>query len=95
MNKTGSLVVAATLTCFVSNPHAQTFPQQESLRDVARRSGGRASFIVDVDWPFFSLQDLASKADVIVQGRIESATGQLTKDETWVRTAFAFQPCAS
>ena len=92
MNKTGSLVVAATLTWFVSNPDARTFPQQESLRDVARRNGGRGSFIHDADPPFFSLEDLASKADVIVHGRIESATGQLSKDETWVRTAFAFQP---
>jgi hypothetical protein len=92
MNKTGSLVVAATLTCFVLNPDARTFSQQESLTDVARRNGGRASLIVNGDWPFFPLQDLASKADLIVQARIESATGQLTKDETLVRTAFAFQP---
>ena len=95
MNNTGSLVVAATLMCFLSNPDARTFPQQESLRDVARRNGGRASAIVNGDWPFFSLQDLASKADVIVHARIESATGQLTKDETGVRTAFAFNRCAS
>jgi hypothetical protein len=92
MNRILSLVVAAMLTGVASTRAVRAFDQQPRLKDVAREHGGRASMIANVDMPFFPLQDLASKADLIVHARIESATGQLTTDEQWVRTAFAFQP---
>ena len=92
VHKVLSLVVIATVACLVSNPDARASRQQESLKEIARRHNGVARMLVNVDAPFFSLEDLASKSDLIVQARIESATSQLAVDELSVITAYAFQP---
>ena len=66
--------------------------QSNSLKDAARRQGGKVSDYLQVEMPFASLSQVVSAADVILRARITSKESRLTQDEQFVRTYFAFNP---
>jgi len=66
--------------------------QSGSIKDEARRQGGKVSDYLQVEMPFASLSQVVSAADVILRARIMSKESRLTQDERFVRTYFAFNP---
>jgi hypothetical protein len=69
---------------------AQGEPQ--SLRDSARRNGGRANLRIHANMPFGSLPRVVEVADLIVRGRVLKAEPRLSKDEDYVLTYFTLAP---
>jgi len=82
------LLVALTLVPLA----AGSSEQSGSIKDEARRQGGKVSDYLQVEMPFASLSQVVSAADVILRARIMSKESRLTQDERFVRTYFAFNP---
>ena len=82
------LLVAITL---VPLP-AGSSEQSGSLKDEARRQGGKVSDYLKVEMPSAPLSEVASAADLILRARITSKESRLTEDERSVRTYFTFNP---
>ena len=66
--------------------------QRQSLRDIARRHGGKASTISFANMPFGSLHRVIEVAEIIVLGRVLKAEPRLSKDEDYVLTYFTLAP---
>jgi hypothetical protein len=66
--------------------------QSGSLKDEARRQGGKVSDYLQVEMPSAPLSDVVSAADVILRARITKKESRLTQDEQSVRTYFTFNP---
>jgi hypothetical protein len=66
--------------------------QSGSLKNEARRQGGKVSDYLQVEMPAAPLSEVVSAADVILRARITSKESRLTQDELSVRTYFAFNP---
>jgi hypothetical protein len=81
------LLVALTLV-----PLPSSSEQSDSLKDVARRHGGKVFDYLQVCGPYASLSAVVSAADVIVRARITNKESGLTPDERFVRTYFTFKP---
>jgi hypothetical protein len=64
----------------------------DSLKELARANGGKAVSGLDVELPVGSLHVLATGAEVIVHGRIQTIESRLTKDERFVLTYFSLSP---
>jgi hypothetical protein len=82
------LLVALTL---VPLP-AGSSEQSGSLKDQARRKGGKASDYLEVEMPYAPLSQVVSAADLIVRARITDRESRLTQDERFVQTNFTFNP---
>ena len=76
----------AVLACLIAlspvSAPAQTLPE------IARRNGGSATGVMDVDEPISKLADLMSLADLVVHGRVTSMTTRLDTDERYVITEY-------
>jgi hypothetical protein len=81
-------VVALTL----APPLAGSPDQSGSLKDEARRQGGKVSDFLQVEMPAAPLSEVVSAADVILRARITSKESRLTQDELVVCTYFTFHP---
>jgi hypothetical protein len=66
--------------------------QSGSLKDEARRQGGKVSDYLQVQMPYAPLSEVVSAADLIVRARITKRESALTQDERSVRTYFTFNP---
>jgi hypothetical protein len=64
----------------------------DSLKDLARRSGGRANSKIDGESPSMSLRELVLTADLIIRGRLTSMTVRLSDDEATVFRDFSVAP---
>jgi hypothetical protein len=82
------LLVALTLVPLAAGGSEQS----GSLKDEARRQGGKVSDYLQVEMPAAPLSEVVSAADVILRARITSKESRLTQDELSVRTYFAFSP---
>jgi hypothetical protein len=71
---------------------AGSFEQSDSLKDEARRQGGKVSDYFHVEMPSAPLSEVVGAADVIVRARITNRESRLTRDERFVRTYFTFKP---
>ncbi|MEO5894445.1 MAG: hypothetical protein ABIS06_01960 [Vicinamibacterales bacterium] len=67
----------------------------DSLKDLARRSGGTANSKIDSDSPAMSLGQLAQTADLIIRGRLTSITPRLSDDESTVFRDFTVTPISA
>jgi hypothetical protein len=86
--RTGLLVVLT----LVPLPAGSTEQSGDSLKDAARRQGGKVSDYLQVEMPAAPLSEVVSAADVILRARITSKESRLTQDERFVRTYFTFNP---
>lgn len=66
--------------------------QTDTLKDQARRKGGKVSDYLQVEMPYAPLSDVVSAADLIVRARITNRESRLTQDERFVETNFTFDP---
>jgi hypothetical protein len=82
------LLVALTLVPLAAGGSEQS----GSLKDEARRQGGKVSDYLQVEMPAAPLSEVVGAADVILRARITSKESRLTQDELSVRTYFAFNP---
>jgi hypothetical protein len=67
----------------------------DSLKDLARRSGGRATSKIDGESPSMSLRELVLTADLIIRGRLTSTTVRLPDDESTVFRDFSVTPIST
>ena len=65
---------------------------QVSLKELARRNGGRAVMMADPSLPLTTMPELVSQSDTIVHARIVRAASKLTPDETRVVTEYELAP---
>jgi hypothetical protein len=66
----------------------------DSLKDLARRSGGTVTSKVDGESPSMSLRELAQTAELIIRGRLKTMTTRLSDDESTVFRDFTVTPLA-
>jgi hypothetical protein len=71
---------------------ALVIAQETSLKDIAREHGGQASNSSDVELPSASLATLVAGADYIVEARVLTKRGVLSRDEARVCTQYDIQP---
>ena len=83
-----AFLVAVTLVPLPAGSTEQT----DTLKDQARRKGGKVSDYLQVEMPHAPLSDVVSAADLIVRARITNKESRLTEDERFVRTYFTFNP---
>ena len=68
-------------------------PQDQiSLIESAKRNGGKAHLVIDVDRPAFSLAEHVSAAHVVVRAVVLSSTATLSRDQTMVVTELELAP---
>jgi len=82
------LLVALTLVSLA----ADSSEQSASLKDEARRQGGKVSDYLQVEMTAAPLPEVVGAADVILRARITNKESRLTQDERSVSTYFAFNP---
>src|SRR6476660_8646975 len=66
----------------------------ESLKDIARRTGGAVASQITIESPRLSLLELTRMADLIVRARLTDMTTRLSDDETTVFRDFTVLPMA-
>src|SRR4029453_13507420 len=64
----------------------------QSLRDLAKQAGGKATSGWDMDLPVAQIPELLSESDLVVQGRIVEARVHLGPDELYVFTDLVIPP---
>jgi hypothetical protein len=65
---------------------------QQSLKEIARANGGKASARLQVNTPFGSLRTVTEDASAVVFGRITALQPRLSKDEDFVATYVSLAP---
>lgn len=88
--RTLSILLAAIVVAITSAAQEPL----DSLKDVARRSGGTVSSKIDTESPSMSLRELAQTADLIIRGRLATMTTRLSDDESTVFRDFTVTPIA-
>ena len=69
--------------------------ERQSLKDLARRNGGKAALVLDADMPQPTLQSMCDGAQQIVQGRVTKTEPRLSKDEASIATYVTVAPSRS
>jgi len=85
--RTGLLVVLTLVPLAAGSSE-----QSGSLKDEARRQGGKVSDYLQVEMTAGPLSEVVGAADVILRARITNKESRLTQDERSVSTYFAFNP---
>lgn len=85
--RTGLLVVLTLVPLAAASSN-----QSGSLKDEARRQGGKVSDYLQVEMTAAPLSEVVGAADVILRARITNKESRLTQDELSVSTYFAFNP---
>lgn len=85
--RTGLLVALALVPLPVGSSE-----QSDSLKDEARRQGGKVFDYLEVEMPYAPLSAVVSAADLIVRARITNRESRLTPDERFVQANFTFNP---
>jgi hypothetical protein len=88
----GFLFLIATLAPATRNAGQEPV---ESLKDIARRTGGAVASQITGESPRLSLLELTQMADLIVRARLTDMTTRLSDDETTVFRDFTVLPMAA
>ena len=78
------------LACVLSI--GQAVPQGDSIVDAARRHGGAATVVIDIDSPVGTVEQLVIESSLILRGKIVSIVARLSKDERIVVTEYEIAP---
>ena len=87
----GFLFLIATLAPATTNAGQEPV---ESLKDIARKTGGAVVSQITIESPRLSLVELTQMADLIVRARLTDMTTRLSDDETTVFRDFTVLPMA-
>jgi hypothetical protein len=83
---TRTVVLACSIALSPLSALGQTLPE------IARTLGGSATNGMDIDAPISRPADLMSRADLVVNGRVTSATTRLNADQSYVMTDYTIAP---
>src|SRR4029453_3631019 len=81
------LTVLSICLCLTPTPAAT-----QSLRDLARQQGGKATSQWGVDFGAMQTPELMSRSDLVLQGLIVDAKSHLGPDESYVVTDYTIGP---
>ena len=71
---------------------AMAMPSAQSLRERAKREGGKASTIMGDDLPVVQTRELMADSDLVLRAQIIEAKSHVGPDETYVVTDYVIAP---
>src|SRR5262245_47802541 len=86
----GNHMKCALLACLLSI--GQAVPQGDSIVDAARRQGGAATIVININAGAGTLEELANLSSLILRGKVVYLATRLSKDERIVVTEYEIAP---